>query len=235
MQNPEIAALAHKIFGRGLDLKERLERGDSLRFDVEHAELRQLLWSEGAVSNHPDYAGDRPLNSRDSYGGDDRFLGARYALACWLDEIFIMGSQWSREWQEHPMEVEVVGYGASERAYRFWRQARRAASRPGTDALEVFLWCTMLGFHGDPSSEGIDIREWADKTRNYIIDVRNQKFRYENGAKPQPDVPPLSGRVQFRRMLRVGTAVLAVGLFSASFLILRADTERPVLKTTPRK
>lgn len=224
--NPLISRQMHMVFGRGLDLKERLERGERPQFDLEHAELRKLLWGDGQLASDPDYAGalggGGSARASQMFNRDNAFLGARYALACWLDEIFIGDSPWSQQWTERTMEVELVGYGANERAYRFWRQAKMAAARPGTDALEVYLWCVMLGFRGEPEGEGVKILEWADRTRGHLTQTRNQSFPHGAGAAIKTDVPILTGRRQFTRMARVGAVALAAAAFAAGYLVLRA-------------
>src|SRR5947207_13792363 len=94
----QIAKQFHQVVGYGLDLKERLERGENPPFDHEHTQLRSLLWGSSEMRNDPDYAGESGggQSARTTGGGDDnRFLGARYALTCWLDEIFIADSTYS--------------------------------------------------------------------------------------------------------------------------------------------
>ena len=58
MQNQTFAAHVHDIFGRGLDLHERLQRGDPADFRVEHERLRKLLWGDGEVAANPEYVGE---------------------------------------------------------------------------------------------------------------------------------------------------------------------------------
>lgn len=215
MQTPALAARVHDIFGQGLDLHERVTRGDDVDFRTEHGRLRRLLFEDGGLARDPEYAGD-------PRGGDDqgRFLGVRYALACWLDELFINDCEpWKELWSQDALEPAVIGEGSQDRAWRFWVQARLAEGRPSTDALEVYLWCVMLGFKGEPEGEhagGLDPIDWANRTRQHIIKARNQKFPHDAGGSPRPDVPVLSGRRDFVRMLRVGTVVVAAaGLFAA--------------------
>ena len=57
MQNPVLAAQVHEIVSRGLDLHERLERGEAADFTTEHDQLRKLLWGEGEAAANPEYAG----------------------------------------------------------------------------------------------------------------------------------------------------------------------------------
>lgn len=228
MQNQVLSAQVHEIVSRGLDLHERLERGEAADFTTEHEQLRKLLWGEGEAAANPEYAGAIGIGASASGAGgfdaNSAFLGARYALACWLDELFVLNTPWSPEWstawKENMMEVEVVGTGAGEAAWRFWQQTKRASTRPGTDALEVYLWCVMLGFRGEPESEGIDPVKWADSTRKHIIQSRNQRFPHEAGGNPRPDVAILTGRRQVLRMLRVGVLVLALGALFLGFKVL---------------
>lgn len=203
-------SVIYPIIRRSLDLKDRLDRGESPDFDAEHRKLLEQLRADGEARRLSDYNGD-----------GSAFLGARYALACWLDEIFIVDSPWAREWTDRTMEVELVGYGANERAWRFWRQAKKAAERPGTDALEVYLWCVMLGFRGSPESEGVNVAEWAERTRKHVVQGRSGKFPHEAGVPPKPDVPTLSGRRQFTRMLRAGAVGLAAAAFAATYLAFK--------------
>ena len=228
MQNQVLASQVHEIFSRGLDLHERLERGDAPDFANEHDHIRKLLWGEGEAAANPEFAGAIGIGASASGAGNfdpnTAFLGARYALACWLDELFVLNTpwspEWSAQWKENMMEVEVVGTGAGEAAWRFWQQTKRASTRPGTDALEVYLWCVMLGFRGDPESEGIDATKWADSTRKHIIQSRNQRFPHEAGANPRPDVDILTGRKHVLLMLRIGVLVLAVAAFFLGWMVL---------------
>src|SRR6266852_5305509 len=101
----EIANLVHPVFVYGLRLKERLDLGES-----------------GSAA-------------RMSMGGrrsPEVFLGIRYALACWLDEVFILDSPWGRIWNER--KIEEALYGTNDRAWFFWEQAQHAANRTGVDA-----------------------------------------------------------------------------------------------------
>lgn len=231
MQNQVLATQVHEIISRGLDLHERLERREPADFHTEHDYLRKLLWAEGEAAANPEYTGAIVIgaSARGSAGFEPNtaFLGARYALACWLDELFVLNTPWSTDWaaawKENMMEVEVVGTGSGEAAWRFWQQAKKASTRPGTDALEVYLWCVMLGFRGEPESEGIDPVKWADSTRKHIIQSRNQRFPHEAGGNPRPDVEVLSGRRQLLRMLRVGVLVLAAAAFYLGFKLMQVN------------
>ena len=128
----KIARQVHQVFGYGLELKERLERGDRPHFEAEQTKLRGLLLGDSELRYIAEYAGEgagqNASNIRTSQGalrGAEPFLGIRYALACWLDEVFIADSPWSQQWTESMMEVALYG-GSSLRAVRFWEQAKKA-------------------------------------------------------------------------------------------------------------
>ena len=71
----------------------------------------------------------RELGLQTDYAGDGRtFLGARYALACWIDELFIVHSSWADRWK--PLILEQALFGSRERATKFWEQADIVLRRP---------------------------------------------------------------------------------------------------------
>lgn len=219
----QIAHQVHQVIGAGLDLKERLERGERPSFDTEHTKLKGLLLADGAIRNITDYSGDAAAQGvRTSMGamrGAEPFLGIRYALACWLDEMFIADSPWSAAWTEQTMEVAVYG-GSSQRAWRFWEQARKAEARPGIDALEVYLWCVMLGFRGQPPAE-VNTAQWIESARSRVLTAATQEFVPPTERDAPSYVPELRGRDRFGTMLRVAATVAAVAAFAVGFLLLK--------------
>ena len=71
-----------------------------------------------------------------SHGGRSEFLGIRYALTCWLDEMLIEAG-W-REWDENKLESAL--YRTNIRYGNFWQQARlahQAALAVGAGVLAV--------------------------------------------------------------------------------------------------
>src|SRR5205807_5159764 len=114
-----------------------------------------LLLTDVEARRNVDFGGGggRDQSPRDQGGladeateAGDRFLGVRYALACWLDEFFILNTPWEKKWNERKLEVEL--YGTNDRAWKFWRQAELALALPQDDAVEAFFLCVMLGFRG---------------------------------------------------------------------------------------
>ncbi len=226
----EIASWVHPILAAGLRLHDRLSRGEDPPFDAEQATLVGLLLGEGSrpamTRALPDIEGDP---AGESLRGDaetgrpaEAFLGARYAVVCWLDELFVLDSPWSGRWNEQKLEVRL--YATNDRAWRFWDQARLAASRTGADALEVFFLCVMLGFSGEYRDDPPRLAAWAASTREQLARSRARDWRPPPEQEPVTRVPPLRGRLALRRMLlAVSAALLAVTTAVAFFLARRLD------------
>ncbi len=119
-----------------LELKDRLDRGEAPNIDTEQARLTALIQTDVEARRVIDYGGDG-MN----------YMGARYALVCWIDELFIVYSSWGDQWRKKSMEVAVYG-GTADRAWKFWEQAEMAQKgrTASLDALEAFFLCVMLGF-----------------------------------------------------------------------------------------
>lgn len=147
----DIANLVHPTLNYALKLRDRLEQGEAVDLETEQGKLRGLLLTEIEARRWPDYGGDThgagsDLSGEETRPTGDEFLGIRYALACWIDELFILYSPVEKDWNERKLEGEL--YGSNDRAWKFWRQAEMALSRPRSDALEVFFLCVLMGFRG---------------------------------------------------------------------------------------
>jgi len=218
--SPALAKQFHEIVGYGLDLKERLEQGARPPLDHELERLRGLLLGGSELKNDPEYSGDPGGDMRTTMARDNRFLGARYALTCWLDEIFIADSPYADDWNERKLEVAIYG-GSSDRAWKFWEQARMAEKRPGTDALEVFYWCVMLGFRGE-------FREQQEKLRDWTVGIRDRVRRTHRAELSLPAdqgfdtyVPRLTGKDRFGSMLKFAAALALIAVPVLIVLLMR--------------
>jgi type VI secretion system protein ImpK len=211
----EIANLVHPVLSYALQLRERLEH-ESLDLDHEQAVLKGLLLTDHEARRLADYGGEAAPNASVLGGqaaGDsvrravDHFLGIRYAVVCWLDEIFI-DSRWVSDWNERKLEVSL--YGTNDRAWKFWEQAKRAESRAGTDALEVFFLCAVLGFRGDLREQPDRLKSWASAVQARITRQLGQEWPAPAELDPPTFVPPRRGRDALRRMLLAGAAACLV-------------------------
>jgi len=212
------AQVVHEVIGYGLEVKARLARGEAPVMQREQDRLKQMLTGRSELNQDPTYVGDT-INSRMSITTSramEPFLGIKYALTCWIDELFIApGSPWSAAWEAQSVEVFFYG-GANDRGWRFWENALKAEARPGTDALEVYLWCVLLGFRGDPPQNRIpSVPRWIDTTRSRIITGMPREFTLPTEREAPTDVPPLESDERYGFTLRLFFFLLVVVLFLA--------------------
>jgi type VI secretion system protein ImpK len=216
----EIANLVHPVFEHGLRLRDRLGRGEETSLEAEQAALLGLLLGDREARRHPDYGGDDPGAAPAGPGEEAAgpFLGARYALVCWLDELFILASPWGQRWNEYKLEGRL--YGSNDRAWRFWDQARLAAVR-SPDALEAYFVCVMLGFSGELEGDSEALSGWVAATRHQIQQATATGWRGVPGLELPTRVAPLSGRAGLRRMLLVASVVLLAVVPAVAWVLAR--------------
>lgn len=209
-------ALVDAVLARGLAVKDRLDAGDAPDLDVEQTALRRMLTPTGDVALDPDFAGDA-VTSGATYGGP-AFLGLRYALACWLDELFILHTRWDRAWTERKLEENL--YGTNDRAWRFWEQAAAADRRPDPGVLAAYLLCVALGFRGDYSHDPAKLAAWVAATREKTVrppdDVPAPPARAADA-----DVAPLRGRDEMRMMTVAAAGAALLALPVVAYLAVR--------------
>ena len=219
----DLANLVHPILEYGLALRERLRRGEEPSLDAEQGALLGLLLGEREARRVPDFGGDDPDSHTRPSGSSEvaeaaPFLGARYALVCWLDELFVLDSSWGTLWNEHKLESRL--YGGNDRAWRFWDQARASALR-SPDALEVYFLCVMLGFTGEFDADPTALAGWVGATRYQIQGTSAGGWRGVPGLEMPTRVAPLSGRDRLRRMLLVASIVLLAVVPAVAWVLAR--------------
>jgi type VI secretion system protein ImpK len=204
---PEFSELVYKVISSALDLKNRVDRGGTPDLEQERSRLIELLPANVGGGLQADFSGDGKT-----------FLGARYALACWIDELFIVHSSWAERWK--PLILEQALFGTRERASKFWEQADIVLRRPntprvnyppGADALETFFLCVVLGFRGTHRENPGKIREYVDEMRPQIARAADWPQPADAGVKT--NIEPLVGRETLRRVVAIyGGLSLAVAL-----------------------
>jgi type VI secretion system protein ImpK len=209
-----IAQLVYPVLSYGLRLQERMDQGEQADLDQEQAILKEMLLTDRAARQWLDYGGETV--SRTDH--DEVFLGIRYALVCWLDELFTSSAAWGGRWNEQKLEVEL--YGTNDRAWKFWRQAELAQSRAGTDAVEAFFLCVALGFRGELRERPDRLARWLATTARQLGRVPELDFGAIAELAPAPNVPPLLGRDRLQRMVVTGWIVLMVLIPVAAFMLV---------------
>lgn len=205
---PQFSKLVHPVILYALDLKDRLERGESADLETEQRELLNRLTSELEGRRQTDFGGD-----------GQNYLGVRYALTCWLDELFIVHAPpWSDRWNDRKLEAAL--FGTNDRAWKFWEQADLVLRRPnapnvlhppGPDAVEAFFLCAALGFRGKYLNSPAKVREYVDEMRSRA--GRTSGWRSPRDLGVETNVEPLTGPAALRKVVLVlGGASLAATL-----------------------
>jgi len=216
----EIANLVFPVLTQGLRLKERLTSSDPPDFRSAQKELQGMLLADARAARYPDFGGEAAPAPGGGRAGD-RFLGIRYALVCWLDEVMIADTPWKEEWTENKMEQAL--YESNDRAWQFWEQADRAAREGRTDALEAFFLCAMLGFRGDKQAD--EVRDKLKEFQDQIDAGQEREWTGPVGGQPKSFVPPLQGEQRKQKMLFYAIVslllLIPVGMFSLVFFMGR--------------
>src|SRR5262249_9683544 len=199
----EVSRVVHDVLRHGLKFKERVEANRPLSLDSVQAQLRSRL--------HGQLGREQAREAND-------YLGVRYPLACWLDEIFITDSSWARDWDVRKLETAL--YRTNDRARIFWEQSDLASARPDKDDLEVFLLCMLLGFRGDLRDETGLLQDKREKFESQLGVRRLAEWRGmpPELAVPPTDVPELHARERLRRLLMALGLIVGISIFLVSFL-----------------
>lgn len=206
---PQLSELVLPVLSYALDMKQRLDDGEDPDLEAEQRQLIERLRSDSEARRLTDYMGD---------GGN--FLGARYALTCWIDELFIVYSPWAERWKERILELAL--YGTRDRAWKFWEQADivlrhprtpTVSVPPGPDALEAIYLCVALGFRGRYLENPGRVKEFMDEMRPQVTRSAHWAGPRELGVNT--NIEPLLGRAMLGRVLG-----LFGGLSLVSFLVL---------------
>jgi type VI secretion system protein ImpK len=217
----DMANQVYDVMLHGLKLRERVAAGERPHLGTEQAKLKSML---GSASSPPPWGSESDPNK--SVGAEHaarEFLGIRYALTCWLDELLI-DAGW-REWDEHKLESAL--YRTNIRYSNFWSQARLAEAVPSAaDAQEVFLLCVLLGFRGEMAETPDRLREWVQTTRSRVTRHLGKELPPLPEKAPVTDVPPLLGIEGYRRMSQRFVGGVLVAVLLTAFLVVALTWQR---------
>jgi type VI secretion system protein ImpK len=210
---PDLAERTFEILLHGLSLRDRVAAGARPHVATEQAKLKALL---GPNAGSPWGASGGEHTADHGHGGPE-FLGIRYALACWLDEVLIAAG-W-REWDEN--KVEAALYRTNIRYGNFWTQARLAEAIPDSaDAHEAFLWCVLLGFRGEMEHTPDQLREWVSAARARAVRAGGREPPAIPEAVAPKDPAPLRGEEAYRGAVRRLVVVALVAVPVLAFLLV---------------
>lgn len=229
---PDIANVVHPVLAYGLRLKQMADAKEPFDLDQEQAALKKLLLTDPEARKWADYGGegggggvqDSLLGLQRGQAGaaarrsGDQFLGIRYLLVCWLDEVMV-DSPYGQHWNERKLETAL--YGTNERAETFWEQARRAEGRVGSDASEVCFLCVMLGFRGRLRGDPEPLQRWVSAVQARIAKGQGQECPIPPEQDPPINVPPRRGRERLQRLVLIWAAVLLVLIPVGVFFVVQ--------------
>jgi type VI secretion system protein ImpK len=215
----ELAEIVYPVFRAGLRLKDDVLRGpkpgsglSERDLAVRHAELRRKLLNQNAARQHLDFGGD-----------GEEFWGGRYALAGWLDDLFILNvapdSTCSLWWNQN--QIEMALYNSIDAGNEFWRQADRAEQLGRVDALEIFYLCVLLGFRGELRDQPDRVREWRESVERQLQQSLRQEWAdLPPAVEMESYVPPLVGLARLRMaLLWLGLVALPILVGSAILVV----------------
>jgi type IV/VI secretion system ImpK/VasF family protein len=214
----------HRVLDAGISLKERLENGERPDLATEQATLKMLLMGDNELRVMPDYVGEGNYGQSimgQSKGGAPTYRGVKYALTAWLDEMFINDGprDWADSWNEQKLESSL--YQSNDRGWMFWEQARLAELRPGTEMLEAFYWCVMLGFRGELREEPQKLDNWARAARARLVSGQQTEWPLPPEREVPSNVPPRGAKDRFQNMMMAWNVALLLAVPLVSFIVIR--------------
>jgi len=211
----EIADIVFPVIRKAIELKEGLRPNDrpwdfadpqkNREFADAQKKLLALLQAPFPEKFRSDVVGDQRAIDASIATTRLGFLGIRYALACWVDEIFIGDSAWKEPWNASKLETNL--FGINDRGSEFWKQAQRAQSRPTRDALEVFYLCVMLGFRGELIDNPNEIISWRESVEPQITQGEDREYAPPPGLAITPNVRSLKGAAEMQRWIMIATII----------------------------
>ena len=204
---------------KGLQLDRDSVQG-ALKGELNKKSLRDLDENLGALTER-EMKEIRQARGVITDFADQRFLGLRYVLAVWLDEVMLGGDNdseadlWSREWKENKLETDL--FSSTDRGGAFPKQATwLLQQRDFHEVLEVYYLCVMLGFGGKwDTSLSSHIRvpdkaSWVKEARERIrTNQHEQRFEMQDVVPPAAATPPL---VWHDRLEKMGLVAACVSL-----------------------
>ena len=183
---PQFAKAVDPIFEYILTLLDRIDQRQSPSPEQTQSFIRNVLLNR----------------AEQQLGQSHEWQMAKYALVCWIDEMLV-NARWDGQgwWMNNVLEFAM--FQTSDRALRFYVNAKEAVGTATGDAMEVYYLAVILGFRGvyeNPEQSAIDIaandlpptlEEWLRRTGEGIRLSATMPIQ-STGRLPQ-GAPPLGG------------------------------------------
>jgi type VI protein secretion system component VasF len=212
--SPETARVVDPVFLAVLDFVDRFERGQLRHYETERNSIRKLIDE-----------GDQTFG-----GNSEVWQLSKYALVSFIDEQYT-SLPWSGKdsWTNNSLEYLYFFAGRGEAwdtkgGYeQFFIEARKAATLPNKDALEVFVTCVLLGFRGmygkpvDPSTAsrlGVpnNLKDWLRNMSGAGLVSSHVANKFQSAPERGDGARPLDGKSQLITMGFLGTSFLIIAI-----------------------
>jgi type VI secretion system protein ImpK len=200
--SPNFSKAVDPIFIRVIEFLERIQLSEELS----HVDIRERLRRDFEVAEA-------------HLGHNAEWNLAKYALACWIDEVLLefpwSGRDW---WRENVLEQEL--FRTREAHSQFYVKAQEASALPRRDAFEVFYICVILGFRGlyrDPEESAMlaeayqlptDLETWVRQSALMIR--QSDRPRIDVAPEQRGSAPPLEAASRIVWGALVGVVLLVV-------------------------
>lgn len=141
-----------------------------------------------------------------------------YLLTCWLDELFVIDSPWSRPWNEQKLELAI--YGTNDRAWRFWEYVRSPQGGDNRCVMNVVMACVLHGFQGQMSDSPMELRKWFENYRERLIQKSVRTWKSPPDLPVVASVPTLRGMGSLEQSILMALLAGTVVIPLISFLIM---------------
>jgi len=193
------AELVMPLFRRVVDLRRRLDRGETRSLDDVFHQVQVWL----------DETGRRAVTQPELGRSFER---AKFGFVSWIDEI-LTDSEWGRSvgWGSEQHVLEWIVFGSRDRAWRFYEHSDEAEEQGDLDALEVYLLCATLGFKGELAYDADKMTDWVERVYGRVSETGTVEARPFAEEDAGAGLKPLGGP---SLLLRVSALVAFTTLFS---------------------
>lgn len=233
-QNDSLLERADDVFNAGMQLFAEVQQSNSVNMIKRQAELIELLdriqnleitarRSQKNVSGELQSSADD--NSQEQYlkqnnlpSKDDLAGITRYLLACWLDELFVVDTQLTRQWNENKLEIRL--FGTNDRAWRFWDYVNSENVSKNMEVSQISLSCIMHGFQGQLVESHTELAVWVEKCNASLYQSARESWSPPPSLPIVAETPALKGfdNLELAIQLVISFGVLLVP--AISFLIV---------------
>jgi type VI secretion system protein ImpK len=219
---PSLAKPIIKIFQKAFMVLDSIDRNVETNFYAERATLSDLLTDIPEIDSiqkrimKPEFNNDTSSANSNNKLIRSKFLGVRYPLTCWIDELFTHPScAWANKWNEQKLEIEF--YDSNDRAWQFWDQAKLAEEFTNLDYLEIFFLASVLGFYGTKNENSSELIGWQKKTAHKLNEKINT-LTFEWDSPMLTNVSPRIKSKAFKSMLVITSLLFSTTIPIVAFL-----------------